>query len=61
MPEGNLVSRELCSDRIFLGGASAGGNLAVAATLELRDRAEAMPEGLVLAYSFLHRQLEVGP
>jgi acetyl esterase len=106
MPEGDLVSRELCSradvvvvsvdyhlangtasyptlheqvmsafrwatgngsslgvnrDRIFLGGASAGGNLAVAATLELRDRAEALPAGLVLAYPFLHRQLDVGP
>lgn len=106
MPEGDLVSRELCSranivvvsvdyhlangtasyptlheqvmsavrwtlknsaslgvdgDRVFLGGASAGGNLVVAATLALRDKAEPLPAGLVLAYPFLHRQLEVGP
>lgn len=104
MPEGDLVSRELCSradvvvvsvdyhlangtasyptlhtqvmgavrwtvkntsklgidgNRIFLGGASAGGNLAVAAALELRDTAEPLPAGLVLAYPFLHQQLEV--
>lgn len=57
----NSSSLGVNGDRIFLGGASAGGNLAVATTLELRDRAEALPAGLVLAYPFLHRQLEVGP
>lgn len=48
-------------DRVLLGGASAGGNLAVAATLEFRDRHEPLPAGLVLAYPFLHQRLEVGP
>lgn len=48
-------------DRVFLGGASAGGILAVAATLEFRDRHEPLPAGLVLVYPFLHQRLEVGP
>ena len=56
----NTSKLRISGDQIFLGGASAGGNLAVAATLELRDTAEPLPAGLVLAYPFLHQQLEVG-
>jgi acetyl esterase/lipase len=40
--------------RVCLGGASAGANLAAAASLELRDRGARLPHGLVLAYPALH-------
>jgi acetyl esterase len=41
-------------DRVALGGASAGGNLAVSGALRLRDRAAGAPDSLVLAYPGLH-------
>lgn len=41
-------------DRVFLGGASAGANLAAGAAVALRDRRAATPAGLVLAYPLLH-------
>jgi acetyl esterase/lipase len=44
--------RTLC-----LGGASAGGNLAVGAALYLKDSGRQMPAKLVLAYPFLHGEL----
>lgn len=56
----NTSNLGINGEQIFLGGASAGGNLAVAATLELRDRAEPLPAGLVLAYPSLHQQLAIG-
>ena len=40
--------------RISLGGASAGGNLAAGATLELRDEDGWVPAALLLAYTTLH-------
>lgn len=40
--------------RITIGGASAGGNLAVATTLRLRDEDEWQPAALVPAYPVLH-------
>jgi acetyl esterase/lipase len=43
------------SAKIAVGGASAGANLAIAATLELRSRGEALPTRLALAYPFTHR------
>ncbi|MEW1835962.1 alpha/beta hydrolase [Microbacterium sp. NPDC079995] len=43
--------------RLLLGGASAGGNLALAAALQLRDAAEPAPSGLVLVYPLLHQEL----
>lgn len=57
----NSAELGLDSERIFIGGASAGGNLAVAATTELRTNSERLPAGIVLAYPLLHRQLAVGP
>ena len=39
---------------VLLGGASAGGNLALAAALRLRDRGAPPLAGLVLAYPYLH-------
>ena len=44
--------RALC-----LGGASAGGNLAVGAALYLKDSGRPLPAKLVLAYPFLHGEL----
>ncbi len=43
--------------RIALGGASAGGNLAAGAAVRLRDRGDAAPVVLLLAYPVLHRVL----
>jgi acetyl esterase len=40
--------------RVALGGASAGGNLAVSGALRLRDRGTGVPMALVLAYPGLH-------
>jgi acetyl esterase/lipase len=44
-------------DRIVLGGASAGGNLAAGAVLRLADEGDIMPLGLALAYATLHAEL----
>ena len=49
-------ARTLC-----LGGASAGGNLAVGAALFLKDAGRQLPAKLVLAYPFLHAELPVPP
>jgi len=40
--------------RAAIGGASAGGNLAVAATLRARDAGEPLPAAMLLAYPALH-------
>lgn len=42
------------ADRISLGGASAGGNLATGAALKLRDEDGWVPAALLLAYTTLH-------
>jgi acetyl esterase/lipase len=44
-------------DRVCLGGASAGGNLAVGAALFLKDAGLPLPARLLLAYPFLHADL----
>ena len=44
-------------ERLVLGGASAGANLAAGACLRLRDEGEVMPRSLVLAYPCLHAPL----
>lgn len=44
-------------DRVCLGGASAGGNLAVGAALFLKDAGLPLPAKLLLAYPFLHADL----
>jgi len=54
----SLVSRE--SGPVVLGGTSAGGNLALAAALRLRD-AGTTTAGLVLAYPYLHRHNPPAP
>jgi acetyl esterase/lipase len=41
-------------ERLFVGGASAGGNLAAGAAVRLRDRGAAVPDGMLLAYPFVH-------
>lgn len=52
-------ARELGADplKLCLGGASAGGNLAVGAALYLKDAGLRLPAKLVLAYPFLHADL----
>ena len=45
------------SGPICLGGASAGGCLAVSATLRLQEEGETMPRALLLAYPALHAKL----
>lgn len=47
----------VASDRVALGGASAGGNLAAGAALRLRDAGGAHPAALVLVYPVLHSPL----
>lgn len=47
------------SESIAVGGASAGGNLSVAACLELRSLGLPLPAAMVLAYPLLHRELPV--
>lgn len=41
-------------DSVLLGGASAGANLSAGAAVALRDRGEATPAGLLLAYPIVH-------
>jgi acetyl esterase len=48
---------ELDPERISLGGASAGGNLAAGVALRIRDRGFAQPQSLILAYPALHAEL----
>lgn len=47
--------------RLCLGGASAGGNLAVGAAMYLNDAGLAPPAKLLLAYPFLHAELPAPP
>ena len=54
----SFISRE--SGPVVLGGTSAGGNLALAAALRLRD-AGTPTAGLVLAYPYLHRHNPPAP
>jgi acetyl esterase len=44
-------------ERVSLGGASAGGNLAAGAALRIRDRGLPQPQSLVLAYPALHAEI----
>lgn len=46
-------------DRVSLGGASAGGNLAAGAAVRLRDRAASAPYLIALVYPVLHAPLPV--
>jgi acetyl esterase len=50
----NAVPLGVDGDRISLGGASAGGNLATGAALELRDEDGWVPAALLLAYTTFH-------
>lgn len=54
---GNAAELGLDPSRLCLGGASAGGNLAVGAALYLKDAGLPLPAKLVLAYPFLHGEL----
>ncbi|MFJ2116081.1 MULTISPECIES: alpha/beta hydrolase fold domain-containing protein [unclassified Streptomyces] len=55
---GAIVDRAVTSgDRLFIGGASAGANLAVAAAVALRREAGVRPWGLALAYGGFHPTL----
>jgi acetyl esterase len=51
---GNAVPLGVDADRIALGGASAGGNLATGAALRLRDDDGWVPAALLLAYTTFH-------
>ena len=54
---GHAAELGLDLSRLCLGGASAGGNLAVGAALYLKDAGLPLPAKLVLAYPFLHGEL----
>jgi acetyl esterase/lipase len=41
-------------DRLYIGGASVGANLALGACVRLRDAGEPMPRGMLLAYPLAH-------
>ncbi|WP_329213852.1 alpha/beta hydrolase [Streptomyces sp. NBC_01485] len=49
----NAAELGVDADTVVLGGASAGGNLTVAATMELRDNGERVPARLILVYPAL--------
>jgi acetyl esterase/lipase len=53
----NAGALGLDPDLLCLGGAGAGGNLAVGATLYLIDAGKPLPARLLLAYPFLHAEL----
>jgi acetyl esterase/lipase len=53
----NATSLGLDPDLLCLGGAGAGGNLAVGAALYLIDAGKPLPAKLLLAYPFLHAEL----
>ncbi|WP_285246846.1 alpha/beta hydrolase [Pseudarthrobacter sp. efr-133-R2A-89] len=53
----NAASLGLDPDLLCLGGAGAGGNLAVGAALYLVDAGKPLPAKLLLAYPFLHAEL----
>jgi acetyl esterase/lipase len=53
----NAESMGLDPDLLCLGGAGAGGNLAVGAALYLMDAGHPLPAKLLLAYPFLHAEL----
>jgi len=53
----NAASLGLDPDLLCLGGAGAGGNLAVGAALYLIDAGKPLPAKLLLAYPFLHAEL----
>lgn len=42
------------SEKTFIGGGSAGANLAMAATMRLRDEGGRVPDGMLLAYGLFH-------
>ncbi|MCK9925347.1 alpha/beta hydrolase [Frankia sp. AgPm24] len=51
----------LAADRVFVGGASAGANLAVMSTLRAATEGLVAPAGLLLAYPLLHPVLPARP
>lgn len=53
----NAAELGLAPDLLCLGGAGAGGNLAVGAALYLTDAGKPLPAKLLLAYPFLHAEL----
>lgn len=53
----NALELGLMPELLCLGGAGAGGNLAVGAALYLTDSAKPLPAKLLLAYPFLHAEL----
>ena len=53
----NAAGLGLDADLLCLGGAGAGGNLAVGAALYLTDAGKPLPAKLLLAYPFLHAEL----
>jgi acetyl esterase/lipase len=46
--------QSVAADRFFIGGASAGANLAIATCVRLRDAGEPTPRGMLLAYPLAH-------
>ncbi|MCU1572323.1 MAG: esterase/lipase [Micrococcaceae bacterium] len=53
----NAVELGLAPELLCMGGAGAGGNLAVGAALYLTDAGKSLPAKLLLAYPFLHAEL----
>lgn len=48
------MTRNIDADRFFIGGASAGANLAIACCVRLRDAGEPVPSGMLLGYPLAH-------
>jgi acetyl esterase/lipase len=57
----NTTALGVAEDRVSIGGASAGGNLAAGAALRLRDDDGWLPASLALAYPVLHPELPPAP
>lgn len=50
----NWMVAEIDADRCYIGGASAGANLAIACCVRLRDSGATLPRGMLLGYPLAH-------
>ena len=57
----NTAELGIDADRLSIGGASAGGNLAASASMRLRDEGEVIPRSMLLAYPLVHFPLPALP
>jgi acetyl esterase/lipase len=57
----NAADLGIDADRLSIGGASAGANLAAAAALRVRDDGERLPAALLLVYPLMHAEVPPSP